>query len=203
MARKDEVTLVLGGARSGKSRWAEDLAAASGRPVLYVATAAAGDAEMAERIAAHRRERPEGWRTIEEQVDLVAAVRGAARPGDLILVDCLTLWVGNVLLREIGDRSDPGDVAPATWAAIEGRLVAAAEALVEAARTGGLGLVLVSNEVGLGVVPPFPLGRHYRDALGRVNQAVAALADDVVLMVAGLPLDLRRLVAAPAHADAG
>jgi adenosylcobinamide kinase/adenosylcobinamide-phosphate guanylyltransferase len=161
-------TLVLGGARSGKSDWAVRTAAESGRPVLFLATATAGDDEMAERIARHRAERPADWRTIEEPIDLVGALRREARPGDLIVVDCLTLWVSNLLLA----GGDP-DVEP----------------LLDL----GLELILVSNEVGLGLVPDNPLGRAYRDVLGQVNRAVAARAESVVFMVAGLPVDLRRL----------
>lgn len=186
------VTLVLGGARSGKSTYAERVAAASGRPVLYLATATAGDADMAARIAAHRAQRPAGWRTVEEPRDLAGAIRGSARPGDLVLIDCLTLWASNALLAALGP-GDPDDLTNAAAASVEALLVAeAAQAMVDC-RARDVSLALVSNEVGMGLVPPYPLGRVYRDLLGRLNQAVAREADDVVLMVAGLPVDLRRL----------
>jgi adenosylcobinamide kinase/adenosylcobinamide-phosphate guanylyltransferase len=170
-------TLVLGGARSGKSTFAERRAAESGRPVLYLATATAGDAEMAARIAAHRAARPADWRTVEVPLEPAAAIREHARGGDLVLLDCVTLWVSNRLLAD-----------PATS---DAELVGAAEGIADAARERGADLVAVSNEGGLGVVPAYPLGRRYRDALGRVNQALAARADEALLLVAGLPLRLK------------
>jgi adenosylcobinamide kinase/adenosylcobinamide-phosphate guanylyltransferase len=186
------VTLVLGGARSGKSAWAERHAAESGRPVLYLATATAGDDEMAERIAAHQARRPADWSTIEAPRRLLNTIQAAAAPGNAVLVDCLTLWVSNELLAAIGEQ-DPDHVPPATWTAAEASLVNEARALVALARERGFALILVSNEVGMGVVPATALGRGYRDVLGRVNQAVASDADAVMLMVAGLAVDFRRL----------
>jgi adenosylcobinamide kinase/adenosylcobinamide-phosphate guanylyltransferase len=187
-----QVILILGGARSGKSACAEQLAAERGHPVLYVATATAGDDEMAARIAAHRAQRPADWRTIEAPAEMAEAIRTNANSGDAVLLDCLTLWVSNVILREIGDADI--DTMPAeTWAALETSLVDEVHALIAAARDRDLTLVLVSNEVGMGVVPPFPLGRRFQDILGRVNQAVAATSDTVLLMIAGIPVDLRAL----------
>lgn len=162
---------VLGGARSGKSRFAEALAAATGRPLRYIATAEALDAEMAERIAAHRAARGPHWTTVEAPLDLERAI-AEARPEEAVLVDCLTLWLSNLMLA----GRDPA----AALAALTGGLRAA---------TGPL--ALVSNEVGLGLVPETPLGRAFRDAQGRLNQAVAAEADLVVFMAAGLPLALK------------
>lgn len=190
------VTLILGGARSGKSAWAEKLAIRTGRPVVFVATAAAGDAEMAARIAAHRAVRPAGWRTVEEPLSLASVARRHANPGDLALVDCLTLWVSNVVLDRIGPK-DPESVSVDEWRQLEVELCAAVESLIETARAADVGLILVSNEVGLGIVPAFPLGRHYRDLLGQVNRVAASQADSVILMIAGLPVDLRRLAEDP------
>ncbi len=166
-------TLVLGGARSGKSRHAERLLAESGLERVYLATAVAGDGEMAERIARHQEERGPGWLTIEEQLDLAGALRREARQDRAVLVDCLTLWLTNVMLA---DR----DVAAASAS-----LCAVLPALP-------CPVVLVSNEVGMGLVPETKLGRRFRDEQGRLNQAIAAVVPDVIFVAAGLPLTLKR-----------
>lgn len=164
--------LVLGGARSGKSGYAERLVTESGLAPLYLATARAGDAEMAERIAHHRARRGEAWRTREEPEALEAALAAEAGEGRAILVDCLTLWLSNLMLGN-------ADLPRRT------------ESLCRAlAGLPGL-VVLVSNEVGMGLVPDNPLGRAFRDAQGRLNQAVAVAADRVVFVAAGLPLFLK------------
>jgi adenosylcobinamide kinase/adenosylcobinamide-phosphate guanylyltransferase len=168
------LTFVTGGARSGKSGYALGLAAAAGTPVALIATAEARDDEMRERIEAHRRERPAGWRTIEEPLDLAAALQALASD-EFAIVDCLSLWVANLL-----DQLDP--------AAIEQR---AAEAAGLAARHAG-GCVAVSNEVGMGIVPLNALARSYRDIIGRVNAIWAEAADDAFLAVAGRVLRLER-----------
>ena len=167
MASLAKVTLVLGGARSGKSRYAESLMAALPPPWIYVATAEAGDAEMAERIAAHRARRGPSWRTIEVLANLDREL--ADHRAEPVLVDCLTLWLSKLLL-------DNG--------ALEDEMVRVEKSLLLATAPK----VLVSNEVGAGIVPEHPLGRRFRDLQGILNQRVAALADRVVLIVAGLPL---------------
>ena len=163
--------LLLGGARSGKSSTAVRLAAEARVPVTYVATAEAGDAEMAQRIQRHRAERPRGWTTIEAPIDLLAALAAAAET-DYLIVDCLTLWVSNLLGA--------------------GRL--ADEVLAEAGRVAsalrGRRCVIVSNEVGLGIVPSNDLARLYRDVLGTVNATFAGAASQALLMVAGHALAL-------------
>ncbi len=161
---------MLGGARSGKSRHAEALVTALPGPWLYVATGAAGDVEMAERIAAHRARRGPGWRTLEVPLALPEALAEAG--GAPVLVDCLTLWLSNLLHAE----RDPAAAAAALQAALAARPAAT---------------VLVSNEVGLGIVPETALGRAFRDAAGRLHQALAAQADQVLFMVAGLPLAVK------------
>jgi adenosylcobinamide kinase/adenosylcobinamide-phosphate guanylyltransferase len=163
------LTLLLGGARSGKSTLALRRAAASGRAVVFVATAEAGDAEMAERIARHREERDPAWETVEAPLDLAGAL---ARPaGDAcVVVDCLTLWVAN--------RLEEGEA--------EVVRLAGEAAAVAAAREGPT--IAVSNEVGMGVVPATPVGRRYRDVLGRVNAIWADAAGEAALVVAGRPL---------------
>ncbi len=165
------LTLLLGGARSGKSSLAVELARAAGAPVVFIATGEARDDEMAERIARHRAERPAGWTTVEEPSELAAAI-AAAPDGTCTVVDCLSLWVANIL--------DGGA------AAVE---AAAAEAVLAATRRPGR-TIAVSNEVGLGIVPATPLGRAYRDVLGRVNAIWAGSADEAFLVVAGRRLRL-------------
>ena len=175
------VTLVLGGARSGKSTYAEKLVSgtlfgAAPRPAVYIATAEAGDVEMATRIMAHRARRGAGWTTIEEPLKLAEALEGAqARVesrGQPVLVDCLTLWLSN--LMQVGADLDE-----------------ATDHLLQALDDSASPAVFVSNEVGLGVVPETPLGRAFRDAQGRLNMRVAEHADRVILMAAGLPLTMK------------
>lgn len=184
------LTLLIGGARSGKSTLALSLARASTLEVVFIATAEALDDDMATRIARHRAERPPTWTTIEEPHDLSAAL--AAAPSDaFVIVDCLTLWLTNRLLATVGNPSDDGAAATALG-------VTASEDVVEhetpvaiaaaLARTGPT--IVVTNEVGLGVVPPHPLGRTFRDALGRVNAAWAAAAERSLFLVAGRALAL-------------
>lgn len=169
------ITFVLGGARAGKSAYAEGLIANALRPsqtALYIATAEAHDQEMADRIAVHRARRDAAWETSEVPLKLPDAIRRAARPDRPILVDCLTLWVSNLL-------GAARDIARET------------EHLTRALRDAGGPVVLVSNEVGLGIVPDNALARAFRDHVGRLHQAVAEVADRVVFVAAGLPLVLK------------
>ncbi|MBV8131086.1 MAG: bifunctional adenosylcobinamide kinase/adenosylcobinamide-phosphate guanylyltransferase [Alphaproteobacteria bacterium] len=170
--RLPPVTLVFGGARSGKSRYAERLVESAAPGGTYCATAEAGDSEMAERIAAHRARRGSFWHTVEARLALAPAIASEARSERPLLVDCLTLWLSNLLLA-----GKPVDEETA--------------ALCAALRLARGPVVLVANEVGMGLVPETPLGREFRDAAGRVNQKVAALADRVVFVAAGLPLVLK------------
>jgi adenosylcobinamide kinase/adenosylcobinamide-phosphate guanylyltransferase len=195
------LVLVTGGARSGKSAYAETLAArlAVGRSVLYVATATAGDEEMRARIARHRAARPAGWVTVEEPRDPAAALAAhpAVRAAGVVLVDCLTLLVANALTGgpEALGETETVDGAGTEATADEGerRATAAVEGLLAAYRAGTASFIAVTNEVGMGLVPPYPLGRRYRDVLGRLNARVAADADAVLLLVAGLPVELKAL----------
>lgn len=182
MKTAGRLTLILGGARSGKSTYAQKLAAEQGGAVLYVATAEAGDAEMAARIAAHRASRPSHWRTLEAAREVGQAIRAHAEGADVILLDCLTLLASNVI------TSLP---EPVTAESAEAALDAEIEALLAARAKNPAAWIVISNEVGLGVVPPFPLGRAYRDALGRANQRLVAAADQVLFMLAGLPMKLK------------
>jgi len=177
------LTLILGGARSGKSSYAEAQAATLAANVLYVATAEAWDEEMAARIAAHRSQRPSTWHTLEAPKETGAAIAAALTPEiDCVVVDCITLLANNVLLH----LPETSDEAAATAA-----LLAEIEALLAAFAQSNATWFVVSNEVGLGIVPAYPLGRLYRDALGRANQRLAAAADRVVFMVAGLPMVIK------------
>jgi len=169
-----KTTLVLGGARSGKSAYAEGLIRAAAPLATYLATAEAGDGEMAARIAQHRTQRGAGWDTVEEPLDLVGTLVRVARPDRPVLVDCLTLWLSNLMFAE-------RDIA--------------AEAARLATCLGDLAgpVVLVSNEVGQGIVPDNALARAFRDHAGRLHQTVAAVANRVVFVTAGLPMMLKSL----------
>ncbi len=167
-------TLVIGGARSGKSRLAEQLATESGMAVIYIATATPGDEEMAARIAAHRAHRPPSWETVEEPVSLAAALREHAAPERCLIVDCVTLWLTNVLLT----------TAPGTFARERAALFDTLPGLPGR-------LIMVTNETGLGIVPLGVLSRRFADEAGWLNQELAAACDEVLLTVAGLPLTLK------------
>jgi adenosyl cobinamide kinase/adenosyl cobinamide phosphate guanylyltransferase len=164
------ITLVLGGARSGKSRHAEQLVTRAAAPWVYVATAQTFDDEMRARVAEHQARREPGWQTVNAPVDLADALAKAA--GRPVLVDCLTIWLTNLML---GGH----DIAVET------------NTLETALDKRDAPTVLVSNEVGLGIVPDTPLGRAFRDAAGRLNQRIAARADRVLFMIAGLPLTIK------------
>lgn len=167
----NKLTLVLGGTRSGKSAYAESLFEGVETP-LYLATGTAGDGEMSERIAAHRERRGECWKTIEEPIGLAAALLRESRPDQPILVDCLTLWLGNLM----GGERDVNQLFDALISVLP--------------RLKGP-VVLVSNEVGSGIVPDNALARRFRDHAGDLHQRVAAIADSVVLVTAGLPITLK------------
>jgi adenosylcobinamide kinase/adenosylcobinamide-phosphate guanylyltransferase len=168
--------LVLGGARSGKSRFAESLVEKSGLEAVYVATAEAGDGEMAQRIAVHRSQRGSFWHTIETTTELAQVIAREAAPKRVLLVDCLTLWLSNILFAEKD-------------------LLAECDRLVGALRAASGPVVAVSNEVGLGIVPDNALSRSFRDGQGRLNQMVAEAADTVVFIAAGCPLILKNKAA--------
>ncbi|MEK9596412.1 MAG: bifunctional adenosylcobinamide kinase/adenosylcobinamide-phosphate guanylyltransferase [Rhodospirillaceae bacterium] len=165
-------SLILGGARSGKSRYAEDAALGLQLRPIYVATGAADDGEMAARVAAHQARRDRRWQTIEEPLDLAQVLARESTAGSVILIDCLTLWLSNLMAA--------------------GRDIASARDGLLAALAAAAGpVIMVSNEVGLGIVPMNPLARQFRDEAGYLHQAVATLATQVVFMAAGLPLVMK------------
>lgn len=178
--------LILGGARSGKSAHAERLAHASGADVAFIATATAGDAEMAARIARHREDRPGDWLVIEEPEALGAALRRAAATHGFVILDCLTLWLSNVLFPHA--RQAPPGLEPAadvaTFERERGELLAA---LMDV----DCSVALISNEVSMGVVPPSPSARRFCDEAGRLHQELARHCDRVTLMVAGMPVAVK------------
>jgi adenosylcobinamide kinase/adenosylcobinamide-phosphate guanylyltransferase len=187
--------LILGGARSGKSTFAQELAGnLGGEHVLYVATAQAGDEEMQQRIAAHRQVRPSTWQTVEAPIDVGKAIHDALAigPVNAVLLDCLTLLVSNVILQGASEDDPDNMDESAAWERVEAEL----DGVLDPFRAGDMPWIVVSNEVGWGLVPPYPLGRVYRDLLGRANQRMAAMADQVYLMIAGMPVDVKALTAA-------
>lgn len=179
-----KLTLLLGGARSGKSTLAEKLASQRGEKVLYVATAIPFDDEMKFRIRNHKKQRPDTWKTVESPTGIGEAVQDKIQSTDIVLLDCLTLMVNNLFMEFSGDPDHPDEVqfSDALDREINGILAA-----IESTEADW---IIVSNEVGLGLVPPYPLGRAYRDLLGRANQRLAACAEEVFLMVAGMAVPL-------------
>lgn len=173
VALGDGVTFLLGGARSGKSALAERLAEESGLAPVYLATGRAFDAEMEARIGAHRARRGNGWRTVEVPLDLVAAIGREAGPERVILIDCLTLWLTNLMMEGRGVEAECQALADCLAAGLPGPVI------------------LVSNEVGLGIVPENEMARDFRDHAGRLHQAVAAVAAKVIFVAAGLPMTLK------------
>lgn len=172
MKRSGHVTFVLGGARSGKSGFSEKIAFETGFERHYIATGRAYDDEMRQRIARHRADRGEGWVTHEVPVDLVSSLEAIDTPGRVALVDCLTLWITNLMMED-RDIDAAGEMLIRSFASLEGRLI------------------LVSNEVGLGIVPENRMAREFRDHAGRLHQKIAAAADEVFFMAAGLPLKMK------------
>ena len=214
MGTQDRFTLVTGGARSGKSTYAERLAAQLAEPrggrVTYLATSQPHDAEMAARVAAHRAARPAAWTTVECPLEVPAAIREHAGPaasgglsGPVLLLDCVTFWVTNLLFAggAFGGSAPPEDgynydkdlLPPAEERAAAERVTVAVDDLLAALGETGATLVAVTNEVGLGVVPEYPLARLYRDQLGWANQRLGRAADRLFLLVSGYALDVKEL----------
>ncbi len=179
------ITLLIGGAGSGKSHFAQELALKIGGPVLFVATAVAGDEEMLKRIDQHRRKRPPAWSTLEVTTEVGKNILKKIGGARVVIIDCITLLANNIFSQ----YSDQGEQINAPL--IEKRLTAEIEELIECTNHVGAHFIIVTNEVGLGVVPPSRLGRLYRDLLARANQKLAEAADEVYLMVAGLAVPIK------------
>jgi adenosylcobinamide kinase/adenosylcobinamide-phosphate guanylyltransferase len=180
-----QLTFILGGARSGKSSYAQRLAEERGGSVLFIATAQAGDEEMRTRITRHQAERPDGWATLEAPVNIASALDRHPGSAETVVLDCVTLLVTNLLLEHGGDD---GVHEAAAQAAVEAELAA----LTAAIRSSAGDWIVVSNEVGLGLVPAYPLGRAYRDLLGWANQRLASWANEVFYLVAGIPVPVHK-----------
>ncbi|HUU54225.1 MAG TPA: bifunctional adenosylcobinamide kinase/adenosylcobinamide-phosphate guanylyltransferase [Armatimonadota bacterium] len=180
-SRRKQLCFILGAVRSGKSGFALSVADRTGGQALFVATAEALDEEMRERIERHRRERPEHWRTVEAPVGVGEALLTKTRDADVVLIDCLSLLVANIMGEDTEDA-----------AALEARLDAEIDDLLAAYNDGMATFIVVSNEVGMGVVPAYASGRLFRDALGRANQKLARAADRVYWMVAGLAVEVKK-----------
>jgi len=176
-----EVILILGGARSGKSLFAQQLATALGERVLFIATGAPLDDEMRRRIELHKKARPKTWRTVEVATGVAKTMAEHVEDADVVVIDCLTLLVCNIM----DNSQDPEDID-----ALESELAGELSQLLER-KERKRSIIIVSNEVGMGLVPDYPAGRAYRDLLGRANQFIAERADRVYLMIAGIPLQLK------------
>ena len=170
-----QLILILGGVRSGKSSYAQQLASGIGNRILFLATAEAGDEEMKRRIARHKSSRPESWRTVEEPLEIAGALRKEAAHADAVIIDCVTVWLSNMLMHY--EKLS------------EEEILSKIDGIIGAYGQDYATYIIVSGEVGMGIVPEHPLGRLFRDYLGLVNQRLAAKADRVVLMVAGIAVD--------------
>jgi len=184
-----QLELILGGARSGKSTYAEQLAIHRGKQVIYIATAQGLDEEMQNRIVAHQEKRPPGWVTLEIPAHLGRALqeRSEWKSSQVVLLDCLTLLISNLVLEVSSNVDEPNEEAATALVQAE------IESLKAIIQTSSANWIVVSNEVGMGLVPPYPLGRVYRDLLGWANQQLAMFADEVYFMIAGIPMRLSKV----------
>jgi adenosylcobinamide kinase / adenosylcobinamide-phosphate guanylyltransferase len=180
MSSRGKLIFVTGAARSGKSNFAEQLAAATGADVTYIATCIPQDDEMKVRVAKHQARRPDVWHTIEEELDPARIIKENDRSGHVFLLDCLTLLVSNLMFRTDGT-------------AVEEVILARIAGLAEVCRDSASQVIIVSNEVGSGIVPGDALSRHYRDIIGRANQIMAETADEAYITIAGIPVELKAL----------
>lgn len=188
-----KLVLITGGARSGKSSFAVQLASRLGERVLYIATAEVGDPEMEARIIRHRNSRPAGWKTVEVTGDLAAAL-AKTEDADVVLIECLTLLVNNLLMRELGQgpwEAEDGLIDGEEAENIEKKIAQVLEDALNTAKNIRPTVIMVTNEVGFGIVPPYSMGRFYRDLMGTVNQQVAMAADEVYFTISGIPTKVK------------
>jgi adenosylcobinamide kinase/adenosylcobinamide-phosphate guanylyltransferase len=183
-----KLILVTGGARSGKSRFAEKKASDFGDRVLYIATAVAFDEEMKERIRRHRQQRPSGWETLEAYRDFETSLPGLLAGRDAVLLDCVTVMVSNIMLQKAMDWEG---ISVEEINAVEKEVDSQVRSLLSIIKNAEIPFVLVTNELGMGVVPPYALGRAFRDIAGRVNQILAGEAEEVYLCVSGIPVKIK------------
>ena len=179
-------TLILGGARSGKSNFAQELALKSGKPVLFVATATASDEELRQRIEEHRKARPADWTTLETTSHLGSLITGNIGKSQTVIIDCITLLVNNILFEHVSDTNGQINARHA-----EKDVIAELGGLIDCIKLANASFIIVTNEVGLGLVPGDPVSRLYRDLLGKANQMLAQQVDEVYLMTAGIPLRIK------------
>ena len=190
MRMAGKCVLILGGARSGKSRLAQEIAQQLGEKVLFVATGAPLDEEMRLRIEEHRKKRPRSWRILEAGVDVGQKIMTQIGDAEVVIVDCITLLVSNVMLS--AGHEDSVEPDQIDYASAESKIMAEIDGLIRCINSAKAAFIVVSNEVGMGLVPDHRSGRVYRDLLGKANQLLAQQADDVYLMVAGVPWQLKR-----------
>ena len=188
-------TLITGGARSGKSHFAELLAASAKNPVIYIATAQVWDNEMALRVKKHQKQRPSTWRLIEEPQAIRDTLFQLKDENGVILLDCVTLWLSNLLLKGQTKPAAPSEQSPEEtseqFTDLEPQIVATVREVAQLAQEIKPQVIFVTNEIGQGIVPEYPLARAYRDLVGRCNQILAQSADDVYLVVAGFPIEIK------------
>jgi adenosylcobinamide kinase/adenosylcobinamide-phosphate guanylyltransferase len=181
--------LILGGARSGKSHFAQELAQQLGKRILFVATAEPLDDEMSSRIKEHKLSRPKNWRTLEAKLNVGKRITEQVDDAEVVLIDCLTLLISNILLT--GEDKESIEADQIDYASTDGKVLTEMEGITRCINNTNAIFIVVSNEVGMGLVPPYQSGRIYRDLLGKANQILAQQADEVFLMIAGIPCQLK------------
>ncbi len=190
MSMLNNLVIILGGAKSGKSSFALDLGKKSKKKVTFLVTASYSDQEMSERIEKHKKSRPKDWKTVEVDKHIVSSIGSLEKEGGLIIVDCWSFYVANFLNREVSVDSGEDIIEPDVYGKLEKQLTEETNSFLREIGNLNRKVIVVSNEVGLGLVPPYPLGRCFRDLLGLSHQVLAKQASKVYFMIAGLPMEL-------------